>query len=101
MIDGPIYRRIYNQQLGLSLLRPDPYIPFQNGKALYHDDIGDYSTNEPTMDGTADLTIYLSALEHEGFKQDPVIVMGEVIDDNGAIIRKNDRKEIFLSFLSR
>jgi len=97
LIDGPIYRRIYNQQLGLSLLRPDPYIPFQNGKALYHDDIGDYSTNEPTMDGTADLTIYLSALEHEGLNQ-AVKIEGEAIDDHGAIIRKNNKKEIFLLF---
>lgn len=97
LVDGPIYRRIYDQQLGLSLLRPDPYVQFQNGKALYHDDIGDYSSNEPTMDGTADLTIYLSALEKEGLKQSAAR-RGELIDENGAIIRKNDRKEIYLLF---
>jgi len=97
LVDGPIYRRIYNQQLGLSLLRPDPYVPFQNGKALYHDDIGDYSTNEPTMDGTADLTIYLSALEKEGLKQSPS-GREEIIDENGAMIRKSDKKEIYLLF---
>jgi hypothetical protein len=97
LVDGPIYRRIYDQQLGLTLLRPDPYTPFQNGKALYHDDIGDYSTNEPTMDGTADLTIYMSALEMDGLKQSTT-AEGELIDENGAIIRKNDRKEIFLLF---
>lgn len=97
LVDGPIYRRIYDQQIGLTLTRPDPYIPFQNGKALYHDDIGDYSSNEPTMDGTADLTIYLSALENEGLRQ--AGSMGEeLIDDHGAMIRKNNRKEIYLLF---
>lgn len=97
LVDGPIYRRIYDQQIGLTLTRPDPYAPFQNGKAIYHDDTGDYSSNEPTMDGTADLTIYMSALESEGLRQ-----AGrpgeEVIDDNGAIIRKNNKKEIYLLF---
>lgn len=28
---------------------------------VFHDDIGDYSTNEPIMDGTANLTYLLSA----------------------------------------
>ncbi|HOF22131.1 MAG TPA: glycoside hydrolase family 9 protein, partial [Bacteroidales bacterium] len=31
LVDGPIYRRIYDQQIGLTLTRPDPYAPFQNG----------------------------------------------------------------------
>lgn len=97
LVDGPIYRRIYDQQLGLTLTRPDPYIPFQNGKALYHDDIGDYSTNEPTMDGTADLTIYMSALESEGIRQ-AGSDRREVLDEHGAIIRINDKKEIYLLF---
>lgn len=97
LVDGPVYRRIYDQQIGLTLTRPDPYVPFQNGKALYHDDIGDYSSNEPTMDGTADLTIYMSALENEGLRQGGSI-REELIDDHGAIIRKNNRKEIYLLF---
>jgi len=36
---------------------------------VYHDDIGDYSTNEPTMDGTASLSYCLSSLENEGLQQ--------------------------------
>jgi hypothetical protein len=32
--------------------------------AVYHDDYGDFSTNEPTMDGTASL-IYLLAAKEE------------------------------------
>ena len=31
-------------------------------EAVYHDDWADYSTNEPTMDGTASLVFSLSAL---------------------------------------
>jgi hypothetical protein len=31
---------------------------FQNDHVVYHDDIGDYSTNEPTMDGTAGSMTY-------------------------------------------
>jgi hypothetical protein len=32
---------------------------------VYHDDYGDYSTNEPTMDGTASLIYLLAAKEAE------------------------------------
>ncbi|HLF63149.1 MAG TPA: glycoside hydrolase family 9 protein [Saprospiraceae bacterium] len=53
LVDGPIYVGIYNNLLGLRLTHPDPYADFQNPYVTYHDDIGDYSTNEPTMDGTA------------------------------------------------
>lgn len=35
---------------------------FNTGRMVYHDDLGDYSTNEPIMDGTANLTYLLSAL---------------------------------------
>jgi hypothetical protein len=35
---------------------------------VYHDDYGDYSTNEPTMDGTASL-IYLLAAEQAQAKK--------------------------------
>jgi len=31
----------------------DPFAAFQDERAVYHDDLNDYSTNEPTMDGTA------------------------------------------------
>jgi len=27
---------------------------------VYHDDFGDYSTNEPTMDGTADAIFFMA-----------------------------------------
>lgn len=53
LVDGPIYYSIYKSLLGLTLTKPDPFERFQNSYVVYHDDIGDYSTNEPTMDGTA------------------------------------------------
>jgi endoglucanase len=50
------------------------------------------------MDGTADLTYVLSALEKEGARQ-AVSKPGEVIDDNGAIIRMNrNEKSLYLVF---
>ncbi|WP_373522190.1 glycoside hydrolase family 9 protein [Aquiflexum sp.] len=53
LVDGPVYTSIYNNLLGLTLLKPDKFAAFQNERVVYHDDVGDYSTNEPTMDGTA------------------------------------------------
>lgn len=98
LVDGPVYKGIYENLKGLSLLRPDTYAPFQNGNVVYHDDIGDYSTNEPTLDGTASLSYYLSTLEKEGRSSGPGI-SGDIIDDNGALIRKGpDEKIIYLIF---
>ena len=60
LIDGPIFMTIYNKLLGLELTQPDEFAKFQNNHVVYHDDIGDYSTNEPTMDGTAGSMIMMS-----------------------------------------
>ncbi len=64
LIDGPVYGSIYNSLKGLYLDSEDEYSDFQSELVVYHDDFADYSTNEPTMDGTASLTYYLSALEN-------------------------------------
>jgi hypothetical protein len=61
LVDGPVYATIYRNLRGLHLSAPDEFTDFQDGPAVYHDDIGDYSTNEPTMDGTAD-AIYMMSL---------------------------------------
>ncbi|WP_186757550.1 glycoside hydrolase family 9 protein [Echinicola salinicaeni] len=53
LVDGPIYRSIYDSLIGLHLEESDKFAAFQNEHVVYHDDIGDYSSNEPTMDGTA------------------------------------------------
>ncbi|MCX6152076.1 MAG: glycoside hydrolase family 9 protein [Ignavibacteriales bacterium] len=68
LVDGPVYATIYNKLLGLTLHREDVYKEFQSSYIVYHDDYGDYSTNEPTMDGTAGLIYYLSSMEAEGNK---------------------------------
>ncbi len=60
MVDGPVYTSIYSHLIGIQLFNDDEYKNFQSNLAVYHDDYGDYSTNEPTMDGTATL-IYLLA----------------------------------------
>ena len=68
LVDGPIYRTIFGNLKGVHLAQEDPYAPFQS-YVVYHDDHADYSTNEPTMDGTASLSYLLSSLEAEGKRQ--------------------------------
>lgn len=53
LVDGPVYERIFKTLKGVSVPQPDPDAPFQSELAVYHDTIHDYSSNEPTMDGTA------------------------------------------------
>lgn len=65
LVDGPVYGNIFNGLIGIELVKPDEYKPFQSNLAVYHDDYGDYSTNEPTMDGTASLIYLLAAKENE------------------------------------
>ena len=65
LLDGPVYRSIFQNLKGIGLHDPDEYARFNTGFIVYHDDIGDYSTNEPIMDGTASLTYLLSALAPE------------------------------------
>jgi hypothetical protein len=62
LLDGPVYSSIYKNLLGISLHEPDEYAPFNTGFIVYHDDVGDYSTNEPIMDGTANLSYLLAAM---------------------------------------
>lgn len=63
LIDGPVYTSIFKNLIGLKLYQSDTYAEFQSDLAVYHDDYGDYSTNEPTMDGTASLIYLLAAME--------------------------------------
>ncbi len=65
LVDGPVYGSIYKNLIGIKLYQPDEYASFQSELAVYHDDYGDYSTNEPTMDGTASLIYLLAAKESE------------------------------------
>ncbi len=97
LVDGPIYSSIFNYLKGLNLSSPDEYADCQPGRIVYHDDYGDYSTNEPTMDGTASLTYYLSELQNEGMTAKTVSKLYEY--EEGGIIRTDrTKKEIHLVF---
>jgi hypothetical protein len=63
IVDGPVYGTIYKQQRGVRVVRDVEYADFQSDHVVYHDDYGDYVTNEPTMDGTASLIYLLAAKE--------------------------------------
>jgi hypothetical protein len=62
LVDGPVYRSIFANLRGIALRHEDAFAPFNTGFIVYHDDLGDYSTNEPIMDGTANLIYLMSAL---------------------------------------
>ncbi|MCC8037098.1 MAG: glycoside hydrolase family 9 protein [Bacteroidales bacterium] len=62
LVDGPVYGNIFRSLRGVHLRNEDRYAPYQNDIVVYHDDYHDYSTNEPTMDGTASLTYMLGRL---------------------------------------
>ncbi|MCI0512879.1 glycoside hydrolase family 9 protein [candidate division KSB1 bacterium] len=60
LLDGPVYASIYKSLKGIRLSRPDRLAPFQSDYVVYHDDLWDYSTNEPTLDGTAETAYFLA-----------------------------------------
>jgi len=104
LVDGPIYRDLFWERAGGALTKKDTYSLFNNGRAVYHDDIGDYSSNEPTMDGTAGLTYYFAAMENDGrefnVSSDSKLVLTSVVKDSqGAVIKVNpDKKTIRFIF---
>lgn len=95
LVDGPVYTSIYKNLIGIKLYKPDEYENFQTDYIVYHDDYGDYSTNEPTLDGTASLIMYLSLLHNSKKKsQNENFVYNE-----GGIIRfDTTQKKVFLIF---
>ena len=80
LVDGPIYAPIFKSLRGVHLTREDVYTPFQSDYVVYHDDFADYSTNEPTMDGTASLTYYLGYLSGKAIERKEV--EGGIIQGN-------------------
>lgn len=91
LVDGPVYANIYNNLIGIQLYNEDRYAQFQSDLVVYHDDFGDYSTNEPTMDGTASLVYLMAALEGR---------QSTAVHDAFGAIRRGDttRKSISLIF---
>lgn len=93
LVDGPVYTSIFDHLIGIRLTHEDAYKEFQSGLAVYHDDYGDYSTNEPTMDGTASL-VYLLAAE-----QDQADNSHHWTVSHGAVVRgDSSRKTVALVF---
>lgn len=93
LVDGPVYSSIFRAHSKyISMKDSDEYAAFQTKLASYHDDIGDYTSNECTMDGTASLVYYLSALGSDAIRQ-----AGKI--SHGAITRMDTtRREIWLCF---
>jgi Predicted xylanase/chitin deacetylase len=97
LVDGPIDAKIYNNLRGLHLNEPDEFAEFQPKEVVYHDDVGDYSTNEPTMDGTAD-AIFLMAFFSGGKAQADSKKATRFQYEQGAVIR-GDRSEKTLALV--
>ncbi|MET0244919.1 MAG: glycoside hydrolase family 9 protein [Flavitalea sp.] len=86
LVDGPVYGSIYNNLIGIKLYSPDEYAAFQSDLVVYHDDYGDYSTNEPTMDGTASLIYLLAQKESEGVRKPKAITRGDTTQKKIALV---------------
>jgi hypothetical protein len=71
LVDGPVYGTIYRSLAGLVLTEEDEFAEFQNPYVVYHDDNGDYSTNEPTMDGTAGAILMMAHWASPAFVEAP------------------------------
>lgn len=65
LVDGPIWASIHDKMLGIKLSEPDEYEHLQPQYIKYFDDWADYSTNEPTLDGSAELLLILTSLSND------------------------------------
>jgi len=66
LVDGPVYESIFKSLKGVGIAEPDPLSEFQDPRAVYHDDLQDYASNEPTMDGTASAILMWTVLQPSG-----------------------------------
>lgn len=103
LVDGPVYRSIFENLRGVNMegipgIPGQDYERFQPDRMVYHDIINDYSTNEPTMDGTACLTYYLSALQKEGMEQAGIQEDKNVYSNGGIVRTAPSEKQITLVF---
>jgi hypothetical protein len=65
LVDGPLWSSIHDVMLGIELSEPDEYAHLQPPHIKYWDDYKDYSTNEPTLDGSAELLLILTYLSND------------------------------------
>ena len=105
LVDGPVYATIFGSLRGVSLTtgaraaEAHNYELFQPGDVVFHDNMSDYSTNEPTMDGTAALTFPFSTYEAEGREQTGLAEDKNVYEQEGGIIKSDpSKKNISLVF---
>ena len=98
LVDGPVYDTIFGSLSGVHLDGGNDYARFQPGRRVYHDCTHDYSTNEPTMDGTACLTFPLSFYQEEGRRQTGAREDRNVYVDGGIERTDPSRKRITLVF---
>jgi peptidoglycan/xylan/chitin deacetylase (PgdA/CDA1 family) len=96
LVDGPVYGSIFQGLIGIHLSKEDSYAAFQSDLAVYHDDWGDYSTNEPTMDGTASLTLPFALLEREGRSQR--LLRPSQVDRGGIVRLDTTSRTVYLFF---
>lgn len=104
LVDGPVYATIFNSLKGVNLNEDMPhvtanaYADFQPGDVVYHDNTHDYSTNEPTMDGTASLTFPLSTYEMEGRGKNATEIDKNIYNEGGIVQGNPSVKNICLVF---
>ncbi|MEB2778173.1 glycoside hydrolase family 9 protein [Algoriphagus sp. D3-2-R+10] len=65
LVDGPLWSTIHDLMLGIELEQKDEYSHLQPTHVKYMDDWMDYSTNEPTLDGSAELLMILTYLNYD------------------------------------
>lgn len=93
LVDGPIAASTYNGLIGLKLTKPDEFAAFQPDTVVYHDDVGDYSTNEPTMDGTADAILVMAMFSRSAGRLKAGLKTPGFQTDEGGIIRGDQRSK--------
>ncbi|MBX3243096.1 MAG: glycoside hydrolase family 9 protein [Acidobacteria bacterium] len=77
LVDGPIAATTHKGLIGLHLTQQDEFAIFQPRDVLYHDDVGDYATNEPTMDGTADAILVMALYSQKRTPKRAVSAVGD------------------------
>jgi len=104
LVDGPVYATIFNSLKGVNITDDMPHVTsnayhdVQPGDVVYHDNTHDYSTNEPTMDGTAALTFPLAEYEAEGHRQAGMTAGAPIYRHGGIVQGAPNKKEICLVF---
>ena len=94
LVDGPVYSTIFRGLRGVNIggtHASNNYLDLQPEHMVFHDNMHDYSTNEPTMDGTASLTFPFSYYESQQTRNKTLV--------NGGVIRGDStQKQICLVF---